>query len=151
MTDSVKCAILISVIGTKVGDPIETNAAGKVFSGGRDVRKPLRYVIVKLVFVALLRRLFRVGSVKSNIGHTEGCSFLASLVKVSLMLHHKEIIPNIRFTKANPKIDFPALKMQVQTEVRVLLVFASSVCSQGGAFDSLRVSVQEWLPRMENG
>jgi len=38
------------------------------------------------------------------------------------MLHHKEIIPNIWFTKANPKIDFPALKMQVQTEVCILLV-----------------------------
>ncbi|KAF9228933.1 putative nonribosomal peptide synthetase [Gyrodon lividus] len=86
--------------GTKVGDPIETNAAGKVFSKGRDEQKKLR-----------------VGSVKANIGHAEGCSFLASLVKVSMMLHHKEIIPNIRFTKANPKIDFPALKMQVQTEL----------------------------------
>ncbi|KAI9455958.1 hypothetical protein HD554DRAFT_2317618 [Boletus coccyginus] len=86
--------------GTKVGDPIETNTAGKVFSNGRDAQKPLR-----------------VGSVKSNIGHAGGCSFLASLVKVSLMLHHKEIIPNIRFTKVNPKIDFPALKMQVQMEL----------------------------------
>ncbi|KIK92693.1 hypothetical protein PAXRUDRAFT_146735 [Paxillus rubicundulus Ve08.2h10] len=86
--------------GTKVGDPIETNAAGKVFSEGRDGQKKLR-----------------VGSVKANIGHAEGCSFLASLVKVSMMLHYKEIIPNIRFTKANPKIDFPALKMQVQTEL----------------------------------
>ncbi|KAH7918142.1 ketoacyl-synt-domain-containing protein, partial [Leucogyrophana mollusca] len=86
--------------GTKVGDPIETNAAGKVFSKGRSDTKALR-----------------VGSVKSNIGHAEGCSFLASLVKVSLMLHHKEIIPNIRFTKANPKIDFVSLKMKVQTEL----------------------------------
>ncbi|KAL4075275.1 hypothetical protein V8B97DRAFT_2022271 [Scleroderma yunnanense] len=86
--------------GTKVGDPIETNAAGNVFSKGRDTKKTLR-----------------VGSVKANIGHAEGCSFLASLVKVSMMLHHKEIIPNIRFKKANPKIDFPALKMQVQTEL----------------------------------
>ncbi|KAI6098831.1 putative nonribosomal peptide synthetase [Pisolithus croceorrhizus] len=69
--------------GTKVGDPIETNAAGKVFSKGRDGKKALR-----------------VGSVKANIGHAEGCSFLASLVK-----------------KANPRIDFPALKMKVQTEL----------------------------------
>ena len=89
--------------GTKVGDPIETNAAGKVFSKGRDVNKTLR-----------------VGSVKANIGHAEGCSFLASLVKVSMMLHQKEIIPNIRFQKANPKIDFPALKMQVQTELEAI-------------------------------
>ncbi|KAI6142295.1 putative nonribosomal peptide synthetase [Pisolithus thermaeus] len=86
--------------GTKVGDPIETNAAGKVFSKGRDGKKALR-----------------VGSVKANIGHAEGCSFLASLVKVSMMLHHKEIIPNIRFQKANPRIDFPSLKMKVQTEL----------------------------------
>ncbi|KAF9241407.1 putative nonribosomal peptide synthetase [Melanogaster broomeanus] len=86
--------------GTKVGDPIETNAAGKVFAKGRSEQKKLR-----------------VGSVKANIGHAEGCSFLASLVKVSMMLHHKEVIPNIRFAKANPKIDFPALKMQVQTEL----------------------------------
>ena len=89
--------------GTKVGDPIETNAAGKVFSKGRDANKTLR-----------------AGSVKANIGHAEGCSFLASLVKVSMMLYHKEIIPNIRFQKANPKIDFPALKMQVQTELEAI-------------------------------
>ncbi|KAG6379792.1 thiolase-like protein [Boletus reticuloceps] len=93
---------------TKVGDPIETNAAGKVFSKGRDTEKPLR-----------------VGSVKANLGHTEGCSFLASLVKVSLMLHHKEVIPNIQFTKANTKIDFPALRMQVQTELESIVMAAS--------------------------
>ena len=60
----------------------------------------------------------RVGSVKSNIGHTEGCSFLASLIKVSLMLKYKEIIPNIRFQKPNPKIDISNWKiMKVQTQV----------------------------------
>ncbi|KIJ63455.1 polyketide synthetase [Hydnomerulius pinastri MD-312] len=85
--------------GTKVGDPIETNGAGKVFSKGRSDDK-----------------LLRVGSIKANIGHAEGCSFLASLVKVSMMLHHKEIIPNIRFNNANPKIDFVGGKMRVQTE-----------------------------------
>lgn len=38
--------VLIPIIGTKVGDPIETNAAGKVFSKGRDAQKPLRCVLV---------------------------------------------------------------------------------------------------------
>jgi Polyketide synthase modules and related proteins len=38
------------------------------------------------------------------------------LIKVSLMLHHKEIIPNIRFTKPNPKIQFGKGMMKVQTE-----------------------------------
>ncbi|KIJ60828.1 polyketide synthetase [Hydnomerulius pinastri MD-312] len=86
--------------GTKVGDPIEANAAGKVFSVNRPDHKVLR-----------------VGSVKSNIGHAEGCSFLASLVKVSMMLHHHEIIPNIRFNTPNPGIDFVGGKMRVQTEL----------------------------------
>ena len=86
--------------GTFVGDPIEVNGAGKVFSKGRDPKKTLR-----------------VGSVKANLGHAEGCSFMASLIKVSLMLHNKEVIPNIRFNKPNPKIDFVGGMMKVQTEL----------------------------------
>ena len=86
--------------GTLVGDPIEVNGAGKVFSKGRDPKKTLR-----------------VGSVKASMGHAEGCSFMASLIKVSLMLHNKEIIPNIRFNKPNPKIDFVGGMMKVQTEL----------------------------------
>ncbi|EMD32324.1 PKS/NRPS enzyme [Gelatoporia subvermispora B] len=89
--------------GTLVGDPIEVNGAGKIFSQGRDQKKTLR-----------------VGSVKGNIGHSEGCSFLASLIKVSLMLHNKEIIPNYRFNNPNPKIDFVKGKMRVQTELEKL-------------------------------
>lgn len=86
--------------GTYVGDPIEANAAGSIFSQGRDPSKTLR-----------------VGSVKANIGHTEGCSFLASLIKISMMLSHKEIIPNIRLNRPNPKIDFEKGMMKVQTEL----------------------------------
>ncbi|KAF8800384.1 hypothetical protein BYT27DRAFT_7148677 [Phlegmacium glaucopus] len=86
--------------GTPVGDPIEANIVGQVFSEERESD-----------------RVLRIGSVKSNIGHTEGCSFLASLIKVSLMLKHKEIIPNIRFNNPNPKIDFKKWLMRVQTEL----------------------------------
>ncbi|KAF8800322.1 hypothetical protein BYT27DRAFT_6834852 [Phlegmacium glaucopus] len=86
--------------GTSVGDPIEANIVGQVFSEERESD-----------------RVLRIGSVKSNIGHTEGCSFLASLIKVSLMLKHKEIIPNIRFNNPNPKIDFKKWLMRVQTEL----------------------------------
>ena len=86
--------------GTPVGDPIEVNGAGRVFSRARDPKKTLR-----------------IGSVKASIGHAEGCSFMASLIKVSFMLHNKEIIPNIRFNKPNPKIDFVGGMMKVQTEL----------------------------------
>ncbi|KAI8820281.1 putative nonribosomal peptide synthetase [Fimicolochytrium jonesii] len=86
--------------GTVVGDPIETNGAAKVFAPNRDQSKTLR-----------------IGSVKGNIGHAEGCSFLASLIKVTMMMHQKEIIPNYRFNSPNKKIDLKALNMRVQTEL----------------------------------
>jgi acyl transferase domain-containing protein len=65
----------------------------------------------------------RIGSVKSNIGHTEGFSFLASLIKVSLVLKQKEIIPNIHYVTPNPKIDFAKLLMDVQTEASIYTLF----------------------------
>jgi len=42
---------------------------------------------------------------------------MASLIKVGLMLHNKEIIPNVRFHNPNPKVDFVGGKMKVQTEL----------------------------------
>ena len=86
--------------GILVGDPIKVNGAGKVFSKGCDPKKTLR-----------------VGSIKGNMGHTGGCSFMASLIQVSLMIHNKEVIPNVRFTKPNPKINFVGGMMKVQTDL----------------------------------
>ncbi|KAJ3194330.1 hypothetical protein HK101_002999 [Irineochytrium annulatum] len=100
--------------GTSVGDPIESNAAGKIFSEGRSDD-----------------RILRVGSVKGNLGHAEGCSFMASLLKVSLMLHNKELIPNVRFNKPNPKIKFEENKMKVQTELEPL---TESMATTDGKF-----------------
>ena len=102
--------------GTPVGDPIEANIVGQVFSEDRESDRVLRWELISRANF-WLTWFCRIGSVKSNIGHTEGCSFLASLIKVSLMLKHKEIIPNIRFNNPNPKIDFNKWLMKVQTEV----------------------------------
>jgi 3-oxoacyl-(acyl-carrier-protein) synthase len=44
-----------------------------------------------------------IGSVKPNIGHSEGCSGIASLIKGILALEHKTIPPNIKFKTPNPK------------------------------------------------
>ncbi|KAF9223007.1 ketoacyl-synt-domain-containing protein, partial [Gyrodon lividus] len=127
--------------GTKVGDPIEANAAGEVFSVNRPDDK-----------------LLRVGSVKSNIGHTEGCSFLTSLVKVSMMLHHQEIVPNIRFNTPNPGIDFVGGKMRVQTELERLSSEAAaedgkwvaSVSSYGVGGSNAHVVVESSQPVSES-
>lgn len=53
------------------------------------------------------------GSVKANIGHLEGASGLASVIKSCLMLE-KGIIPgNANFEKLNPRIDDVGLNIKV--------------------------------------
>jgi acyl transferase domain-containing protein/NADPH:quinone reductase-like Zn-dependent oxidoreductase/aryl carrier-like protein len=84
--------------GTQAGDPRETSAIGAVFAPGRE--QPLY-----------------VGSVKTNIGHLEGSSGLAGIIKTTLALEHHQIPPNMLFEKPNPKIDFEKWKLAVPTKL----------------------------------
>ncbi|KAK5991611.1 Highly reducing polyketide synthase gloL [Cladobotryum mycophilum] len=80
--------------GTLVGDPIEAKAVAKVF-GAHGVY---------------------IGSVKPNVGHTEGASGLTSIIKATLALEHNTIPPNINFSKPNPDIPFDECKLRVPVE-----------------------------------
>lgn len=75
--------------GTPAGDPLEAGALAKVFAPDRSSDEPLR-----------------IGSIKSNMGHLEGASGLAGLIKSVLMLENKMILPNRNFEKGNPRIPF---------------------------------------------
>ncbi|TRX91677.1 hypothetical protein FHL15_007459 [Xylaria flabelliformis] len=70
--------------GTPTGDPIETKAVARVF-GQAGVY---------------------IGSVKPNVGHSEGASGLTSLIKMVLALENRTIPPNIKFKTPNPNIPF---------------------------------------------
>lgn len=88
--------------GTVVGDPEECAAIDNVFCKGRD--GPLT-----------------VGSVKSNIGHSESTSGACSIAKVVLAFETGLIAPNINFTRIRPGI--PSLeegRLRVCTEVTPL-------------------------------
>ncbi|KAI0467673.1 hypothetical protein F4859DRAFT_525103 [Xylaria cf. heliscus] len=74
--------------GTPVGDPIEMKAIGKAFRLYRSIEDPLY-----------------VGSVKANIGHLEGCSGLAGIIKSIMILEKGIIVPNALFQRPNDKID----------------------------------------------
>lgn len=82
--------------GTAAGDPIEASSLSTVFSPGRDHEEPLQ-----------------VGSIKSNIGHLEGGSGIAAVVKTVLMLEKGFILPNFDFGKANPRIPMHKWNMEV--------------------------------------
>ncbi|KAK0701265.1 hypothetical protein B0H67DRAFT_655916 [Lasiosphaeris hirsuta] len=73
--------------GTKVGDPIEVNAIASVLSPSRASRRRLP-----------------IGSVKANVGHTEGAAGLAALIKAVLMLENSMIPPQANYKKTNPEI-----------------------------------------------
>ncbi|KAI0101308.1 putative polyketide synthase [Nemania sp. FL0031] len=84
--------------GTQLGDSSEAKALGRVFKSSRPSNKPLY-----------------IGSVKANIGHLEGGSGLAGMLKSVLILEKGIIPPNALFEKLNPKINARALNIQVPT------------------------------------
>lgn len=82
--------------GTPVGDPIEANAVGAAFKEYRTSDDPLH-----------------IGAVKANIGHLEGCSGLAGVIKTVLVLERGLIPPIAGFTQVNSRIDHKALNLHV--------------------------------------
>ncbi|KAI0405747.1 hypothetical protein F4802DRAFT_561870 [Xylaria palmicola] len=85
--------------GTSVGDPVEAEAIGRVFGQYRSSTEPLY-----------------IGSVKGNIGHLEGSSGLAGVVKAMLVLEKGIIPPNAGFKTINPNIDTAFYNIKVPTE-----------------------------------
>ncbi|KAI0022370.1 putative polyketide synthase [Xylariomycetidae sp. FL0641] len=81
--------------GTPIGDPIEAQAIGAAFQQYRSASDPLY-----------------VGALKSNIGHLEGASALAGVVKAVLVLEKGMIPPNTNFEKINPAINSAALNLK---------------------------------------
>lgn len=70
---------------TPLGDAVELNALHTVYAQGRAPEQPLV-----------------VGSVKTNIGHTEAAAGLAGLMKVVLAMQHQYIPPHLHFTQWAP-------------------------------------------------
>lgn len=70
---------------TLIGDPIETKALDSVLASSKS--DPLL-----------------IGSVKSNLGHTENASGLCSLIKIILAFEKGLIAPNLNFRVPNPEI-----------------------------------------------
>lgn len=75
--------------GTKLGDPIEIAALTKAF----------RHYTTKKNYCA-------IGSVKTNIGHTDVAAGIAGFIKTVLALKHKIIPASLYFNEANPEIKF---------------------------------------------
>lgn len=62
----------------------------------------------------------RVGSVKSNIGHTEPAAGIAGLIKACLVLKYQQIPKVMHLKTLNPSIPFDELHVKPQQELEPL-------------------------------
>jgi acyl transferase domain-containing protein/acyl carrier protein len=85
--------------GTALGDPIEIAAMTQAFRVDTD----------KKGYCA-------IGSVKTNMGHLNTASGIASLIKTVLALHYKLLPPSLNFEIPNPQIDFENSPFYVNTQ-----------------------------------
>ncbi len=124
--------------GTKLGDPNEAIAIGEFFGKGRTGKS------------------LRIGSVKTNIGHTEATAGIAGLIKVVLAMQHKVLPPNLNFNNPNPNIPFEELHLEVQKDLSSWPVnngetFKAGVNSFGWGGTNAHVALEEYrAPRTES-
>ncbi len=82
--------------GTRAGDPVEIGALGAVLGAGRGAGATCL-----------------VGSVKTNIGHTESAAGIAGLIKAALVLHQGEVPASLHFHEPNPQVPWADLAFRV--------------------------------------
>ncbi len=86
--------------GTSAGDPVEIGALGAIVSIDRAPDRPCL-----------------IGSVKTNIGHTEGAAGLAGLMKVVLSMQHRQIPASLHLEELTPKVPWATLPVKIQREL----------------------------------
>ncbi|RFU78083.1 lovastatin diketide synthase [Trichoderma arundinaceum] len=86
--------------GTKAGDATEAESLARTFGSSRTSGDPVW-----------------IGSVKTNVGHTEGVSGLAGIIKAAMAMKYKSIPPNLNYITGNSKIPLKDWNLQVPTNL----------------------------------
>nr|WP_256106154.1 non-ribosomal peptide synthetase/type I polyketide synthase [Streptomyces sp. ODS05-4] len=86
--------------GTALGDPIEVQALQQVFATAERAEP------------------CALGSVKTNIGHTDATAGVAGLIKAALCLHRGELVPSLNYESPNPEMGLDPGLFYVNTETK---------------------------------
>jgi len=80
--------------GTALGDPIEVDALAATYGAGGGTP-------------------CYVGSVKSNLGHTEAAAGIAGLIKAALCLHRARLVPTVHLRRPNPLLRLEGTRLRL--------------------------------------
>jgi acyl transferase domain-containing protein len=86
--------------GTSLGDPIEVESLTRAYRSFTDAKQ-----------------FCKIGSVKTNIGHLEAAAGVAGVIKVLMMMKHRQVAPSLNIRTVNPIIQFEQSPFQVATEL----------------------------------
>ena len=90
-------------VGSPQLDPLEFAALGEVLGQNRPWDRPCL-----------------VGSVKTNIGHSEAAGGLAGLIKTVLCLEHGQVPPSLHLHEPNPRVAWDRLPLRVPDRLQAL-------------------------------